>query len=78
MVVNNENSHSIFDVPDDTVLRIEDIAQLTSMHPESVRRWCREGKLSCYCFGKKYIIVGEDFKRFMIQSKVTPRWAREN
>lgn len=76
-MVNNSELHSIFDVPDDLILRIEDIAELTQMHLESVRRWCRTGKLPSYCFGKKYLIVGKDFKNFMIQSKVKPRWQRE-
>lgn len=66
--------HSIFNVPDDSVLHIEDIAELVNMHVESVRRWCRTGKLSSYNFGNKYIVVGSDFKEFMRKSKIKPRW----
>jgi excisionase family DNA binding protein len=66
--------HKIFEVEDDAVLHVEDIAKMTNMHVESVRRWCRTGKLSSYCFGNKYIIVGSDFKDFMSMSKVKPRW----
>lgn len=67
----------IFDVPNDVVLHIEDIADLVGMHPESVRRWCREGKMASYCFGNKYIIIGQDFKNFMKASRVKPKWTRE-
>jgi excisionase family DNA binding protein len=72
----NVELHPIFEVPDDSVLHIEDIAELTRMHKESVRRWCREGKMTSYCFGNKYLITGKDFKEFMKKSRVTPRWAR--
>jgi excisionase family DNA binding protein len=67
----------LFDVPDDVVLHIEDIADLIGMHSESVRRWCRDGKMASYCFGNKYIITGLDFKAFMKASRVKPKWARE-
>lgn len=70
--------HPIFDVPDDVILRVEDIAEMTAMHPESVRRWCRQGKLTSYCFGNKYIVTGEDFKEFMRKSKVKPQWERRD
>ncbi|OIJ13809.1 hypothetical protein BKP35_08500 [Anaerobacillus arseniciselenatis] len=71
-----EDIHAIFDVPDETVLHPEEIADLLNMHVESVRRWCRNGKLPSYSFGGKYIVVGEDFKAFMKKAKVTPYWDR--
>lgn len=40
--------HPIFDVPDEAILLAEKIAELLGFHPESVRRWCRSGKLSSY------------------------------
>lgn len=76
----NENYQELsplFDVPDDVILHIEDIADLVGMHPESVRRWCRDGKMVSYCFGNKYIVVGQDFKSFMKASRIKPRWAQE-
>jgi cytochrome b subunit of formate dehydrogenase len=66
--------HKIFEVADDAVLHAEDIARITNMHVESVRRWCRSGKLTSYNFGNKYIVVGSDFKNFMKLSKVQSRW----
>ncbi|MEK5391856.1 helix-turn-helix domain-containing protein [Margalitia sp. FSL K6-0131] len=68
--------HDIFEIPDDEVLHIEDISEMTKMHVESVRRWCRSGKLQSYNFGNKYIVVGSDFKNFMRMSMVKPRWER--
>lgn len=72
----NASIHGIFDVEDEAILHPEDIAEVVNMHVESVRRWCRQGKLPSYSFGNKYIIVGEDFKNFMKRAKVTPKWAR--
>lgn len=66
--------HEIFEVNDDEILHAEDIAKLVNMHVESVRRWCRTGKLTSYNFGNKYIIVGVDFKHFMKRAKINPRW----
>jgi excisionase family DNA binding protein len=71
---NSTYLHDIFEVPDSAILHPEDIADMTKMHVESVRRWCRSGKLSSYQFGGKYIIVGSDFKDFMRMSKVKTRW----
>lgn len=78
MCVNNEELDLIFDVPDEMILHPEDISKLVGMHVESVRRWCREGKLESYCFGNKYIIVGEKFKEFMVRSKVKAYWEKES
>lgn len=66
--------HDVFSVLDEEILHLEDIAQMTNMHIESVRRWCRRGKLPSYNFGKKYIVVGSDFKEFMRKSKSKSRW----
>jgi len=70
----SSNLHNIFNVEDDTVLHVEDIAELVNMHVESVRRWCRSGKLASYNFGNRYIVLGSDFKSFMRQAKVKARW----
>lgn len=70
----NKTLHKLFDVPDNTILNPEDISKLLNMHVESVRRWCRQGKLVSYSFGNKYIITGSDFKKFMRNSKVKLRW----
>lgn len=65
----NYDIHKIFEVPDDAVLTPEEIASKLGFHIESVRRWCRDGKLDCYSFGGKYVIVGSDFKAFMERSR---------
>ncbi|MEK3977889.1 helix-turn-helix domain-containing protein [Psychrobacillus sp. FSL K6-2836] len=72
----SNNIHDIFNLPDEEILHPEDIALMINMHVESVRRWCRQGKLPSYNFGNKYVIVGEDFKTFMKRSKVKARWER--
>lgn len=69
-----EDIHQLFEVDDFEVLHVEEIAKLTRMHVESVRRWCRTGKLPSYQFGGKYIVTGSDFKAFMKRSKVKPKW----
>lgn len=69
--------HQLFDVDDYEILHVEEIAQLTKMHVESVRRWCRQGKLPAYQFGGKFIVAGSDFKEFMKRSRVKPKWLQE-
>lgn len=64
--------HEIFEVDDKILLSPEDIADLLGMHVESVRRWCRVGRIDCYNFGGKYIIVGSSFKDFMRNSRRRP------
>ena len=73
----NEDIHEIFNVDDNEVLHIDEIAKLTKMNEESVRRWCRTGKMASYCFGGKYIVVGSDFKEFMRKSKVKAKWIQQ-
>lgn len=53
-------------IPDESVLSPEDIAELLQRSKETVRRWCRTGKLPAYNFGGKYTILGNDFKEFML------------
>ncbi|WP_066061372.1 helix-turn-helix domain-containing protein [Neobacillus soli] len=55
-------------IPDESVLTPEDIAELLNRSKETVRRWCRKGKLPSYSFGGKYTILGNDFKKFMLDS----------
>lgn len=69
--------HPIFQVDDNEILHVEEIAKLTKMHTESVRRWCRSGKLPSYQFGGKFIVTGNDFKDFMSRSRVKPRWLQQ-
>lgn len=66
--------HDLFNVDNNQILQPEDVAALVRMHVESVRRWCRQGKLTSYSFGNKYIITGSDFKEFMRNSKTKSRW----
>lgn len=61
--------HQIFEVADDAVLCPDEIASMLGFHIESVRRWCRDGKIDCYSFGGKYVIIGSDFKAFMDRSR---------
>ncbi|WP_142383732.1 helix-turn-helix domain-containing protein [Peribacillus deserti] len=65
----DEDIHEIFNVDDDQVLTVDMISDMTKMSVETVRRWCRSGKLSSYQFGGKYIVVGTDFKHFMRASR---------
>lgn len=61
--------NKIFDaIPDEAVLCPEDISELLQRSNETVRRWCRSGKLPSYNFGGKYTIMGNDFKKYMHMS----------
>lgn len=62
--------HDMFKKIDDKdPLNPEQIASMLGMSTETVRRWCRSGKLSNYNFGGKYVVIGSDFKEFLKQSR---------
>jgi excisionase family DNA binding protein len=69
-----EEIHQMFQVDDDIILHVETIAEMVGMTQETVRSWCRSGKLPSYQFGKKYIVTGSDFKEFMKLHRVKPSW----
>ncbi|WP_253514837.1 helix-turn-helix domain-containing protein [Peribacillus frigoritolerans] len=56
-------------IPDESVLTPNQIAALLVRSEETIRRWCRKGKLPAYNWGGKYVIMGSDFKEFMIASR---------
>jgi excisionase family DNA binding protein len=61
----------VFDVPDDVVLNPASIAELLGVSEETVRRWCRAGKIPCYAPGGHYVIPGSAFKEFMMVNRKT-------
>jgi excisionase family DNA binding protein len=62
--------HPIFKrIEDEEPLSPERIADMIGVSKETVRRWCRTGVLPNYNFGGKYVIIGSDFKAFMLKSK---------
>ena len=63
-------SPHISNIEDDEPLTPEDIAKITGMSTRTVRRYCENGKLKAYCFNRKYIVYGLDFKEFMKNSIV--------
>lgn len=52
-----------------------EIAELISVSHETVRRWCRGGKITTYGIGH-YKIQGSDFKQFMFE-KIRKRLDKE-
>ncbi|USK30836.1 helix-turn-helix domain-containing protein [Bacillus sp. CMF21] len=65
--------HPLFNsIDDEGVFTPEEVAELIGRHPESVRKWCRDGKLDSYRFGGKYSILGSDLKRYMKNCKRQP------
>jgi len=65
----SKNIHPMFQVDDEAILSPEEISQLIGMNVETVRRWCRQGKLDCYNCAGKYIIPGSSFNSFMEKSR---------
>jgi excisionase family DNA binding protein len=62
--------HPVFNnITDEEPLSPEKISEMLGVSKETVRRWCRTGKLPNYNFGGKYIIIGSDFKHFIFKSK---------
>lgn len=56
----------VFDlIDDDVVLNISEIAQLLGKSEETVRRWCRDGKIRLFMPVGGYTILGADLKDFL-------------
>ncbi|MGG3269852.1 helix-turn-helix domain-containing protein [Priestia aryabhattai] len=64
-------------IPDDVILSPEELANFIGISVRQVRRYCEQGKIRSYCFGRKYIVYGNDFKEFMAKSQVRPATIRE-
>lgn len=54
-------------VDDDILFSVSDIAELIGVKDETVRNWCRKGKLRVVAPIGKYMIYGEDLKEFMFE-----------
>lgn len=48
-----------------TVLTLKEVAQRLKLHPNTLRRYAKEGKLSAMKFGRVWRIEEEDLKDFM-------------
>ncbi|MFS0667194.1 helix-turn-helix domain-containing protein [Peribacillus frigoritolerans] len=70
-------NHLIKTIPDANILSPEEIAGYIGMSVRQVRRYCEQGIIKSYCFGRKYIVYGNDFKEFMSNSQVRSASARE-
>lgn len=57
----------IHSIDNDVILSPSNIARLIGVHEETVRRWCRNGKLKCLSPFGRYKIRGADFKAFAKQ-----------
>ena len=53
-------------IADERVLTPEEISSAIGVHTETVRRWCRDGKIHSESFGH-YKIKGIELKRFLFE-----------
>lgn len=72
-----ELNDNISSIPDDSVLTPDDIGQLIGISPRTARRYCEQGRIPSYCFNRKYIVYGNDFKNFMKKCFVRPGVAKD-
>lgn len=63
--MNDELNEEFEAIPDKTTLSPSNIAKMLNVSLETVRRWCRQGKIRSYSWGGKYVIRGNDFKEFL-------------
>ncbi|MDR7237309.1 helix-turn-helix domain-containing protein [Neobacillus drentensis] len=52
-------------IEDERVMSPEEISKMLNISKETVRRWCRTGKLPNLNCGGKYMIIGSDFKELL-------------
>jgi excisionase family DNA binding protein len=48
----------------ETFYTLEEAARMLKLHPQTVRRWIRQGKLPARRFGKQFRLRPEDIERF--------------
>ncbi len=48
-----------------TVLTLKEVAERLKLHPNTLRRYAKEGKLAAMKFGRVWRIEEEDLKEFM-------------
>ncbi|WML45397.1 helix-turn-helix domain-containing protein [Neobacillus sp. PS3-40] len=53
------------DFEDNEIFTPEKIATMWGFHPETVRSWCRTGKIKSHKWNGKYAISGKDFKDYI-------------
>jgi excisionase family DNA binding protein len=52
---------------------VEEIAKALKLHPYTVRRLCREGKVPCYKFGGQWRLRKDDMEKWCVGKKVENR-----
>ena len=50
-------------MPTETYYTLEEAAKMLKLHPQTLRRWIREGKLPAKRFGKQFRLRLEDIER---------------
>lgn len=71
------NNSFIRSIPDDQLLTPADVSNITGLSARQIRRYCENGQLRSYCFGRKYVIYGVDFKSYMKESLMRHRTFRK-
>lgn len=66
----------IANLEDDCILTPEDMAEYMGLSVRQVRRYCQQGKIKSLCYGRKYVVYGNDFKEFLQKSIVRPESVR--
>lgn len=49
--------------------KVERVAELLDLHPDTIRRYIREGKLKAYKIGKGFRIKKESLDKFLEERK---------
>lgn len=49
--------------------RPEDIAEILTLHPATIRKWIRQGKLKAVKLGKVWRVTEEDLRVFLKQDQ---------
>jgi excisionase family DNA binding protein len=57
--------------PYSNMLTVEELAAILRVHPRSVQRWAREGRLTAVSAGRSYRFPRENVLRWMLNSSTT-------
>lgn len=54
------------------IITVAHAARIAEVHPETVRRWCRQEKFDVTLKGEVYVIGEQSFQEFLSRRKLTP------
>jgi excisionase family DNA binding protein len=56
---------------------VEEVSRITGLHPETIREYCRDGRLKARHIGRTWVIEPRDLKAFQAKPRQPGRPRKE-